>query len=67
MIYNAQKAQKGVKKSVTFKKQSVSKSLVCEQKLRNIRTGELTTLRMFEDSDDDSSESNPFDDVLTML
>ncbi len=35
-----------------------------EPSLRNIRTGELTTFRMFEDSDDDSdSDSNPFSDI----
>lgn len=70
VIYKAQRAPKGAKKTVTFQKPPSNKSLVCEQKLHNIRTGELTTLRMFEDSDDDSSEeANPFDDVdiLTML
>ena len=68
VIYNARKTQKGLKKNVSFQ-ETVTKSLICEQKLRNIRTGELTTLRMFEDSDDSSSEdSNPFeDDILTML
>jgi hypothetical protein len=73
----------GVKKSVSFQKPLVassssssgggvsknrSKPCVFEEKLRNIRTGEVTTLRMFEDSDDSSSEDgDPFDDILTTL
>ena len=34
-----------------------------EPLLRNIRTGEVTTIRMFEDSDDDSADSSPFSDI----
>lgn len=39
-----------------------TKSLLFEQRLRSIRTGEITTLHLFEDSDDSSSDSNPFSD-----
>ena len=67
-----------MKKSVLFQKPLVagnsssnkgrSRPCVFEEKIRNIRTGELTTLRMFEDSDDDSSTSDdPFDDILMTL
>ena len=69
-----------MKKSVSFQKplqvagsggvrKSSSKPCIFEEKLRNIRTGELTTLRMFEDSDDSSSseDADPFDDILTTL
>ena len=66
VIYNAQKAQRAGKKGVHLKKPSVDKSVVCEKRLHNIRTGELTTLRMFEDSDDSTDdESDPFHDILT--
>ena len=39
-----------------------TKPLLFEQRLRSIRTGELTTLHLFEDSDDSSNDSNPFSD-----
>lgn len=40
------------------------KSVDHEPLLRNIRTGEMTTFKLFEDSEDDSdSNSNPFSDI----
>lgn len=39
-----------------------TKPLLFEQRLRSIRTGEITTLHLFEDSEDSSNDSNPFSD-----
>lgn len=53
-------------KSKMSKKHQPRKPLLSEQKLRNIRTGEMTTLRVFEDTDDEDSndgDSYPFSDL----
>jgi len=66
VMYKIQKAKKGrmpKQPTKTGAPPGKTKPLLFEQRLRNIRTGETTTLRMFEDSDDSDSDSNPFSDI----
>ena len=60
----AKKAQQAVSQKTRGRGGGGRRKQLLEQKLRNIRTGELTTVRLLEDSDeDDDSLESPFFDL----